>query len=224
MAFRMDEASKNGLDELRNYLIPRNFSDEDRERSEEKLQEIIDEFGTSVDSYPSWHPLVTNYENEKQPATTPGRDCGYEGLDHTRYLLNAFITCPYGDGQEVLNSVKKFQPTAFGRIRAERLDVKFYNVNATPILVCYDWDKDLLPNKMIPASLAVPLMLMKEVPCCEWSSVAEPWDNMRHYLLGSPHGSRSSMFISQETGVMMKKVWEMLVQTGMWGPLRFVSR
>ena len=37
MAFRMDEASKNGLDELRNYLIPRNFSDKDRERSEEKL-------------------------------------------------------------------------------------------------------------------------------------------------------------------------------------------
>lgn len=224
MAFRQDEATKAGLEDLRNYLIPRNFSDEDRESSEEKLEELIEEYGVAVDSYPSWHPLVTNYENEQQPATTPGNDCGYEGLDHTRYLLNAFITCPYGDGQKVLDAVKKFKWTPFGRIHAERLDVKFYNTNATPILVYFDWEKELLPNKMIPAKIAVPLMLIKEVPCCEWSSVAEPWENMRHYLLGSPAGSRSSLFVSQETGAMMKKIWEMLIQTGMWGPLKFVSR
>ena len=43
---------------------------------------------------------------------------------------------------------------------------------------------------------------------------------MRHYFLGSPHGSRSSLFVSQETGQAMKKIWEALIHTGMFGPIK----
>ena len=35
-----------------------------------------------------------------------------------------------------------------------------------------------------------------------------------------PHGSRSSLFVTQETGLTMKKVWIMLINTGMFGPIK----
>lgn len=41
---------------------------------------------------------------------------------------------------------------------------------------------------------------------------------MRPYILGSPHGRRSSLFVNQESGQAMKKVWEALIASGMFGP------
>ena len=68
--------------------------------------------------------------------------------------------------------------------------------------------------------IAVPLILEKEVPCWTWSQVAETWESMRSYFLGAPHGARSSLFVSQETGQGIKKVWETLIYTGMFGPIK----
>ena len=42
---------------------------------------------------------------------------------------------------------------------------------------------------------------------------------MRGYFLGKPNGSRSSLFVNQETGQKMKKIWEALINTGMFGPI-----
>lgn len=42
---------------------------------------------------------------------------------------------------------------------------------------------------------------------------------MRSYLLGSPHGQSSSLFVSKETGTVMKNIWNSLIYTGMFGPL-----
>jgi hypothetical protein len=50
-------------------------------------------------------------------------------------------------------------------------------------------------------------------------SAAETWDTMRPYFLGRPHGSRSSLFVNQETGQAIKKVWEALTHTDMFGPI-----
>ncbi len=219
MTFRADEAELNGLEEVRNYLIGREFDAKERERSEQKLLDIVGKYGPVVNSYPSWHPLVANHDDHK-PATTPDTGCGYKGLDHTRLFRNAFLTCPYGDGQKVLDSVKGLPSQLSAKITAERLHVKFYSPDATPILVRCDWEKPLALGGMIPASLAVPLMLQKEVPCCEWSTVAETWESMRPYFLGSPHGSRSSLFVNQETAMTMKKIWELLIHTGMYGAIK----
>ncbi|SHI16142.1 hypothetical protein SAMN02745124_04501 [Desulfofustis glycolicus DSM 9705] len=96
MAFRADESANNGFKEVRNYLISKNIEASERMRSELKLIEIIDKYGPVVSAYPSWHPLVVHH-NDRFPATVPSADCGYKGLDHTRYFVNAFISCPYRD-------------------------------------------------------------------------------------------------------------------------------
>jgi hypothetical protein len=43
---------------------------------------------------------------------------------------------------------------------------------------------------------------------------------MRPYLLGEPHGNRSSLFVSQDTAIALKKIYLSLVETGMFGPLK----
>lgn len=222
MAFRAEEAAKAGYEEAESYLVGRlrDASPEVRARSKEALLDIVDELGPVVDAYPSWHPLVRHHD-DRNPVTRPGTDCGYRGLDHTRYFAHGFVTCPYDDGREVMESVAELQfkhPAA--EIMARRLDVKFYSSSAHPILVKCDWTKTLPMDKLVPLAIAMPLLLEKEIPCHEWSQVAETWETMRPYFLGAPRGARSSLFVSQETGQAMKKVWEALIYTGMFGPIK----
>lgn len=180
----------------------------------------MDEYGPVVDAYPSWHPLVTNIQNACYPQTIPNKECGYEGLDHTIYFANAFITCPYGNGKEVLNSVGSLQYNPAAKIYAERLNVQLYDPKANPIIVWCEWSHSIGKYKMIPTSVALPLMLQKEIPCWEWSERGETWETMRPYFLGSPHGSRSSLFVNQETGLAMKKVWDILLKAEVFGPIK----
>lgn len=222
MAFRADEAAQAGYEEAERYLIGRlrDVSSEERARSKEALQDIVDELGPVVEAYPSWHPLVRHHD-DRHPVIFPGTECGYEGLDHTRCFAHGFVTCPYDDGRRVLESVEALQfKHQAASITAERLDVKFYNSSAKPILVKCEWSKPLPMDKLIPLAIVTPLLLEKELPCWEWSQVAETWETMRPYFLGAPHGARSSLFVSQETGQAIKKVWEALIYTGMFGPIK----
>lgn len=221
MAFRAHEAAQTGYDEVENYLIRRmrEADESERTRSKNALLDIVDELGPVVDAYPTWHPLVCNH-SDRNPTTIPSEQSGYKGLDHTRYFVNGFITCPYHDDQKVINSVLALPHHPAATITAERLDVQFYSEDATPILVKCVWNKPLPSDRMIPLSIAIPLILEKEVPCWQWASLAETWETMRPYLLGAPYGSRSSLFVNQETGQSIKKVWETLIYTGMFGPIR----
>jgi hypothetical protein len=221
MAFRADETARIGYDRAVNYLISRirDVDESQRALSKEALEDIVYKYGPVIDSYPSWHPLVSNHDN-RDPVTDPSRECGYKGLDHTIYLANAFITCPYHDGQDVIDSVDRLPPNPVATITAERLDVQLYQSNANPILVKCDWNEPLSMDGMIPLSLAMPLLLEKEIPCWQWSQVAETWETMRPYFLGTPHGSRSSLFVNQDTGQAIKKVWNALIYTGMFGPIK----
>lgn len=221
MAFRADESARAGYEEVERYLVPRpkDASEAERARSKQALIEIVDSLGPVVDSYPTWHPLVRNHD-DRHPVTTPSYQCGYRGLDHTRFFVHGFITCPYGDGQDVIDSVNSLPHHHVASITAEKLDVQFYSPDASPILVRCDWSEPLSEGGMIPLSLAMPLLLEKEIPCWEWSELAETWESMRYYFLGSPHGRRSSLFVSQETGQAMKKIWESLIYTGMFGPIK----
>jgi hypothetical protein len=221
MAFRADEAAQTRYDEVTGYLVPRHrdADESQRARSKEALADIIDAYGPVIDTYPAWHPLVCNHDR-CNPVTYPSDQCGYQGLDHTRYFAKGFITCPYDDGQKVIDSVAALPPHPAASITAERLDVKLYNPNATPILVKCNWEKPLPMDGMIPLAIAMPLILENEVPCWRWSVVAETWETMRPYFLGTPHGSRSSLFVSQETGQAIKKIWNALIYTGMFGPIK----
>lgn len=52
-----DETALNGYERAKNYLVSRNFTPAERERSERVLLDIIDECGPVVEGYPTWqHP------------------------------------------------------------------------------------------------------------------------------------------------------------------------
>ena len=73
---------------------------------------------------------------------------------------------------------------------------------------------------MIAKSWAVPLILEHELPCWRCGRLAEVWETMRPHFLGCPHGSRSSLFVHQETGQVIRNIWNALIHTGMFGPIR----
>lgn len=220
MAFRADESAREGFEEVVHYFCRlQGVSETERARSKRRLLEVLDECGPVVDSYPTWHPLVTN-QDPRQTETTPSGRCGYNGLDHTRFFAHGFIACPYDDGQSILESVAELPSQQIATITAERLDVKLYHPDTTPILVKCEWGRHMERGGTIPLSIAMPLLLEKEVPCWRWSEVAETWESMRSYFLGRPHGSRSSLFVTQETGQAIKKIWEALIYTGMYGNIK----
>lgn len=219
MAFRADEAVSNGYERAKSYLISRNLLPEDRVRSEQVLLDIVAECGPVVQGYPTWHPLVSNHD-DRNPETYPSERCGYRGLDHTVYFAHGFVTCPYVDGAAVVASARTQPQHPRATISAELLDVPFYTTGTQPVLVRCEWDAPLEFGHMVPKALAVPLMIEQELPVWRWSSRAENWEAMRPYLLGAPHGSRSSLFVSQETAMAMKKVYMSMVESGMFGPIK----
>lgn len=218
MAFRADEAALNGYERVKKYLIPVTFEPDVRAKSEDLLLDIIDELGPVVEGYPSWHPLVSTH-NPQSPQMTPNEATGYVGLDHTRYFAHGFITCPYTEGDDVIESALGIDHH-FASVSAERLNQPFYSESATPILVKCEWSEPLALGKKIRKNVAVPLMLEQEMPCWRWATRAERWEVMRPYLLGEPHGSRSSLFVEQETALAMKKAYMAMVESGMFGPLK----
>jgi len=220
MAFRADEEIKDGKAWAENYLLSRinDLSAKEQSESRSVLQDLFIDLGPIIDWYPDWHPLL-NIKKKTRGVVVPHADCGYLGLDHTIFFAHGFITCPYDDGQKVIDSVQSQEYNDAAFISAERLDVKFYSSQATAILVKCEWNKPLYDDRTIPLSTAMPLILEKAIKISKTSTCAETWDNMLPHLLGKPHGRRSSLFVNQETGQAVKKTWELLINSGMFGPI-----
>lgn len=219
MAFRADEASSSGFERAKSYLIPRHTSSSERERAEKVLLNVLDVCGPVIEAYPSWHPLVAQHDR-RNPERYPSERCGYRGLDHTVCFAHGFITCPYHDGQNVIESSLSIATPHCASIEAEQLDAKLYADGATPILVRCEWTQPLEAGHLIPKSLAIPLMLEQELPAWTWAQRAETWETMKPYLLGDPHGSRSSLFVGQDTALAIKKIYLALKDSGMFGPVK----
>lgn len=223
MAFRANEEEQKGYSRAIIKLVGPSIDPHKRSASKDILGEIIDRHGPVVETYPIWHPLVAAKDSDSS-ATTPSEQCGYEGLDHTIYLRNAFITCPYGGVDEVMASVDKVNRHPFiskvAEISAERINAQLYHPNAQPILVRCEWERRMDRDGTIPAGVAVALMLEQQVPCWRTAQVGETWKTMCSYLLGQPYGSRSSLFVNQDTGQQIKDIWNAIINTGMFGNLR----
>lgn len=220
MAFRADESAKDGLEKAKRYLInPKHIDESELERSYEALLDIVDECGPVVEAYPTWHPLVCNHPI-MESVTAPSDVCGYVGLDHTVHFRNGFVTCPYGGVDEVIAAVDALPPHPIATIGARELDVKLYAMNARPVLVTCKWDRPMELGGTIPLSVAAALLLEREIPCWRSSSVAESWDTMRTYFIGEPCGAASSLFLSQRTVQALKKIWESIIYTGMYGDIK----
>lgn len=227
MTFRIPESESAGRQRAHAKLLGRNIDADKRDHSRITLDEIIDRFGPVVDGYPIWHPLVAARSHSQSSVTVPSDDCGYRGLDHTILLRNAIITCPYNEGKDVFESVERISQSEFldgvANVSADPIEAQLYHRSAHPILIRCDWQTQMASDGTIPAAVAVPLLLEREVPNWRHSVVGETWGTMSRYLLGQPSGSRSSLFVNQKTGQTIKTIWKLLNETGMYGPIKIRS-
>jgi len=231
MTFRANEEANASYEEMENYLVnPRIFPTEQQEKSLIALREITKNLGPVVSSYPTWHPLVNTEKHRELEITYPRPECGYEGLDHTLFFVNGFITCPYGSPDKVIESVKKIKFKGPVEIHAEALDFPLYTPNGEcsrsyPVLVTCEWDLGFfnefkMADGTIALERALPLLLNYELQSVERAQVAETWKTMAPYFLGTPCGAASSQFINLKNGRAMKRVWEALIGTGIYGPIK----
>lgn len=218
MTFRANESSRSLFQDAQDYLIGRDFPADLRRDAQSQLEDLVQKYGPVVGDYPIWHPLVAACNTERQPWTDPNQNRAYLGLDHVVLFRDAFLVCPYGGSDRIIKSVEAMKDINH-YILAEELDVKLYHPDATPVLVYHEWPKPLNNDGTIPKSIAVPLMLEFEIPHWRTSQVGETWETMRRYILGAPHGKSSSLFVNQETGTVMKNIWNSLIYTGMFGPI-----
>lgn len=216
--FRANDAAATGREEAI-HKYSRNFKQaNEREAAASYIDKLIEEYGPVVDGYPSWHPFTAYADaddaRDHDPKTDPR---GFEGLDHTIYFRNAFVTAPYGGADRVIESV---QSKKNANIDAEEIhDVALYYYGATPVLVTCDG----IPKEndgTISKRFALGSMLSEELPAWSWASCGESWEDMRRYILGTPCGSRSSLFVNQDTGKALREVFVLLNRHGLWGPAR----
>ena len=139
----------------------------------------------------------------------PEEGCGYPHLDHTIYFAHGFITCPYSEEcvDELIKSVASFRKNKVYEITAQILDRPIYAKGAIPVLVSCKWQHSALPVP-IPSGVAVALMLQNELKSWERIDHSTPWEKKASDLLGMPHGQLSSLFVTRETGLKMRKVWQ----------------
>ncbi len=210
--------------EKTDYLLE-NLPDELLERSEDKLDSIFHRYGAFVEAYPSWHPLVMNQLDPRCPLTQPEEGVGYHGLDHTVLLRNAFITCPYSDGEakKVIESVEKL-PQAFGpfwSLHAERIDCRLYHESAFPVLVYCEWIPDCWADGgKIPLRQAAGLLLKSEMKMWQDAKVGESWETMEDYFLGCPNDGESSPFLTKTAIAHLKAMWNAVIGADVFGPVR----
>ena len=219
MAFRVNESKFNGLQRAIRYLtcVDNNgFSSEDREKGKLYLERLTHWLGPVVDCYPIWHPLMASSRAKKTKPNHPSYECGYHGLDHTVLFAHGFITCPYTDGEDVIESVKALSKTKVAEISATKLDLPLYAVGACPILVECHWKFNLEPDLTIPSRVAVALMLKQALADWERSDYSLDWEAVSYNMLGSPHGQLSSLFINRETGLKMRKAWQAVCAAGVF--------
>ncbi|HHL2713030.1 TPA: hypothetical protein ACQ39K_004674 [Yersinia enterocolitica] len=113
--FRANEDSEKMRVEAFDYLLMKEsfpwrknnrgtFSAEDRKRSEHALTVICGRLGPFISSYPEWHPIIAlGHDKSSDTQITPS----FPSLDHTRYMANGIITCPYAGTDELIAAVKR---------------------------------------------------------------------------------------------------------------------
>jgi hypothetical protein len=214
--FRANEAAAAGRERaIHDYS--RNFKKaSEREAAALYMDSLIKKYGPVVDGYPSWHPFTSAPKGESRGFETNTTPQGFEGLDHTIYFRDAFVTAPYGGADDVIKSACNKKN---GYADAEEIhDVALYFYKTTPVLVtCEGIEKE--KDGTISKRFALGSMLSNELPAWDRAECGESWETMRRYILGTPCGSRSSLFVNQDTGQAMREVFELLNRHELFGPV-----
>jgi hypothetical protein len=181
------------------------------------LAELAGELGNATDSYPDWHPILTApKKKDSEHVGTLSQLEVYKGLDHTIEFVRGFITCPYSE--EVAEDLVKEVNLVEG-LCAFRPQDRLYADSAYPVVVTAV-DVKLEADGTIRSRDALAWFTLQSAKEARAAQVAETWWNIRSYILGSPHGSRSSLFVNQNTGLHMRKILEALNSSGMFGPIK----
>ena len=70
----------------------------DPEQGKRDLEQLIKHLGPAVESYPEWHPLLTEPRKHRGDQASPrSLFPSFPGMDHTRNFVRGLITCPYSD-------------------------------------------------------------------------------------------------------------------------------
>lgn len=215
--FRANEEAASGREWAIDYYNHGSKEPAKRRAVASYIDTLIERHGPVVEGYPCWHPFTAVSNSEtltgRHPHTEPQ---GFEGLDHTIYFRDAFITASYADPERIVKSALSKESDY---IDAEILDVELYYYGAKPVLVtCSRVTKEA--DGTIAKRFALGSMLTAELPGWKWATCGESWEDMRRYLLGTPCGSRSSLFVNQETGKALREVHELLNRHELFGPLR----
>lgn len=198
--------------------LTKNLSDP--EAGQSAVEGLIQELGNAVYAFPDWHPILT------APPASSSHDASaishlktYGLADHTVEFVRGFVTCPYSDkdADKLVETVNEIVG-----LRAHRLNVPLYADNAHPVVV-QAYQVELEADGTIRSRDALAWYAQQAVKNARRAEVAETWWNMRAYILGRPHGKRSSLFVNQHTGVHMRKILDALNNSGMYGPIKEAS-
>jgi hypothetical protein len=183
----------------------------------EAFKDIVDELGNSIDFYPEWHPILTLPMNRDGKSVSFLSDAeAYEGIDHTVLFVRGFVTCPYSEdtANNLVKNINKIEG-----LYARRLEEPLYHDMAHPVIV-QALEIVLEADGTIRGRDALAWCVQALVKDARNAQVAETWWNMRSNILGSPHGSRSSLLVNQNTGGHMRKILEALNNSGLYGPIK----
>lgn len=223
MAFRSNETSQENRIRAERYLLSNllDLPKSDYQQSQKTLNKIMNEMGAAVDAYPVWHPFILDKEKWIF-CNVPHKNTGYPKIDHTIYFVNGFITSPYNEasnyGQDVIDAINAI-PTVHGVVfTAEKLPVTLYNVGTTSILVRCIWPEAESNDGTLSLKAVLPKLLSTALKLYEKQEGVISSEDLLPYLLGSPHGKRSSLFVNQETGHVLKKQWSLLMESGVLQP------
>lgn len=221
MAFRANEAAMENRKNAERYLLSnlKELSTQERDASSKYLNDLMDRMGPVIDSYPVWHPLLAD-KSHWTFYRRPKPENGYLKIDHTVYFRNGFITCPYNAasnyGQDVIDAVGALPVINGVKITAKKLPVTLYNLDTTAILVECEWDYSLDEEGNISWEAITPLLLETALNIHKQGmksfSIEEMMDD---YLLGKPCGKRSSLFVGQDTGLRINKMWKLIMDSRM---------
>ncbi|MCW6031601.1 hypothetical protein [Pantoea sp. JK] len=219
MAFRADEAAQAGFEKAYRYLLPEGANADQRRLIRDKLEEMVSICGPIVEGYPAWHPFLIETDAANWSPMTPNNSPSFKNLDHTIYFVNGMLTCPYGHGvNELLDSINNLQHSAAFFSAVKLSNIVMYHQNAVPILIRCMWHSSILDDDgTISSRAAIGLMLEREIPNWKNGIYCESWEDMRGQFLGYPHGARSSLFVNQHTGQLMKNMWNQIIKTGILG-------
>lgn len=180
------------------------------------VDQLIQELGGAVDRYPDWHPILTAPPRQgNEHVSDVAQLKTYAGVDHTQAFVRGFVTCPYSTDR-ANRLVEAVQPIP--GLSASRLSGALYSNAAHPVVVAAT-NVELEDDGTFRSRDAIAWFTQRTAAAADGAQVAETWWNIRTNILGSPHGSRSSLFVNQHAGLHMRKILEAMNASGMFGPV-----